>query len=173
MILAVAGSGQYTAIVSGNGGGTGIAFVEIYDLDDPTSSLAQLANISTRGFVGSAEDALIGGIIVGPANNVGEVILRAIGPSLVNVSDPLQDPTIELVDAQGARVAFNDNWRNSPDMDKIVAQNLAPSSDAEAAIDAVLPAGNYTAVVRSVDATTGVGLVEAYHILDMSGDASK
>lgn len=169
----VAGTGQYTVIVRGNDGGTGIALVEIYDLDDPATSLAQLANISTRGFVGSGEDALIGGIIVGPTNNVGEVIVRALGPSLANVTDPLQDPTIELVDEQGVRVAFNDNWRNSPKKDEIVAQNLAPSNDAEAVVDAVLPAGNYTAVVRSVDATTGVGLVEAYHIQDNSSTTAK
>ena len=57
--------GLYTAVVSGNNGGTGVALIELYDLDD-AGAAGELANISTRGFVGTEANVMIGGVIVGP-----------------------------------------------------------------------------------------------------------
>ena len=161
----VAGSGQYTAIVSGKNGGTGVALMEVYDLDDPLTATSQLANISTRGFVGAADNVLIGGYISGPGTNDGQVLLRAIGPSLSasGVPGPLQDPTLELFDANGSSIAFNDNWMDTQE-DEILATGLAPTNPSESAILEVQEAGSFTAVVRGVNNTTGIALVEAYHL---------
>jgi len=157
------GSGAYTAVVRGKDNGTGIALVEVYDLDDP-SATAQLANISTRGLVETEDNVMIGGFIIPPPDD-GRVLVRAIGPSLAssNVVDALQDPTVELHDASGTVVASNDNW---PDTDKaeIEATGIAPKDPLESAIVTTLPAGAYTSVVRGAGGATGVALVEVYHL---------
>lgn len=163
-ILITLDPGQYTAIVQGQAGGSGTALVEAYDLDATPAS--RFGNISTRGFVGTGTDVLIGGVIVA-AEEAGQanLILRALGPSLGNagVSDPLADPTLELHDADGALLAANDNWQDTQG-GIIASAGLAPNSEREAAIFATVPAGNYTAVVRGANATTGVGLVEVFNI---------
>jgi hypothetical protein len=99
---AVSGSGAYTAIVHGQNNTTGVALVEVYDLD-PVTATATLANISTRGFVQTEDSAMIAGFIAGTGTNTGQVLIRAIGPSLAgqNISNPLLDPTVELHDASG------------------------------------------------------------------------
>ena len=79
-IVATLDPGSYTAIVSGKNGGTGMALVEAYDLDNTVDS--QLANISTRGFVETGDNVMIGGFIVG--GETSRVALRAIGPSLAD-----------------------------------------------------------------------------------------
>ena len=162
----VPGSGQYTAVVSGNDGGTGVALVEVYDLDDVSDSLSQLANISTRGFVGTGDDALIGGIIIGPAVQDGQVLTRALGPSLggAGVADPLKNPTLDLYNGDGVIIASNDNWQDASNKDAIVATQLPPSDPNESAILMALPPGLYTAVVHGIAGTTGVALVEVYRL---------
>ena len=161
----VAGSGMYTAKVSGLNNGTGIGLMEVYDLDDPLTTTSQLANISTRGFVGTNDNVLIGGYISGPGTDDGKVLARAIGPSLTDADVPgaLQDPTLELFDGNGNSIAFNDNWQDTAG-DEILATGLAPTQDAESAILTSQVAGNYTFIVRGINNTTGIGLVEAYHL---------
>lgn len=149
--------GAYTAIVQGADNGTGIALIEAYDLDQ--TSDATLANISTRGFVQTGDDVMIGGFIV--LGNVDETVLvRGIGPSLP-VSGALADPTLELHDANGVTVASNDNWRDSQEAE-IEATGIPPTNDAESAILATLAPGGYTAILRGAGDTTGVALVEVY-----------
>lgn len=163
-VLTTLEPGAYTAIVSGKDGGTGIGLVEIYDLDQVSDSV--LANVSTRGFVGTGDDVLIGGLILGPSGGAARnVLLRAIGPSLAaaGLGEALQDPEVELYDSDGMSLAFNDNWRDSQESE-IEATGLAPADDKEAAIFATLPSGPFTAIVRGVDMTTGVALVEAYSV---------
>ena len=152
--------GAYTAIVSGKDGSTGVALVEGYDLDQRDNS--KLGNISTRGFVGSGEDVLIGGFIAGPSTRV---VVRAIGPSLGNggVQGALQDPTLELVDSNGAVIRANDNWKGTQQAE-LEAIGIQPSDDREAALIGSLIPGNYTAVVRGVSGGTGVALVEVYNL---------
>ena len=156
--------GAYTAIVRGAGGTTGIGLVEAYDLDQPADS--KLANISTRGFIDTGDNVMIGGFIIGP-EGLGDasVLVRAIGPSLGNfgVANALQDPTLELRDGSGTLLTSNDDWKES-EQAEIEATGLAPSVDAESAILATLPPGGYTAIVRGVADATGVGLVEVYHL---------
>lgn len=152
-----ANNSAYTAIVRGANNATGIAVVEAYDLNQSADS--KLANISTRGLVQTGDDVLIGGLIVvgqGPLR----VIVRAIGPSLP-VSGALADPALELHDGNGALLASNDNWRSDQETE-IMATGIPPTNDAESAIVQNLSLGNYTAIVRGVNATTGVALVEAY-----------
>jgi hypothetical protein len=151
-------------VLAGKEGGTGVGLVEGFDLDQTV--LSRLANISTRGVVGTADEVLIGGFILGP--NVGgmpRVIVRAIGPSLskAGVAGAVQDTTLELRDVHGTIVAQNDNWRTSQEAE-IKATGVPPSDDRESAVVIRLKPGNYTGVVRGKNNTTGVGLVEVFNI---------
>ena len=149
--------GSYTAIVSGVNNTTGIALVEAYDLDPTVDS--KLANISTRGLVGTGDNVLIGGFIV-LGIDAQEVIVRAIGPSLP-VMGKLADPTLELYDSNGVLLASNDNWRDTQEAE-IIATTIPPTNDAESALVETLPPAAYTAIVQGKDGTTGVALVEVY-----------
>ena len=128
--------GNYTAIVSGKNGGTGVALVEAYDLDQTVDS--HLANISTRGFVETGDNVMIGGFIVG--GDTATVALRAIGPSLgaAGIADPLADPFLELHNSNGDIVDSNDNWMDSPDKQTFIDDGLAPTNDKESVVLGVL-----------------------------------
>jgi hypothetical protein len=161
-IVATLNPGNYTAIVRGVNGGTGIALVEAYDLDLTAGS--KFRNISTRALVQTGDNVMIGGLIItGPYAK--KVIVRAIGPSLARygITNPLNDPTLELHDGNGTRIAFNDNWRDSQ-QSEIEATGLAPSNDSESAIVRTLPPGNYTAIVRGKNDTIGIALAEVYEL---------
>ncbi|CAN5606149.1 hypothetical protein BH18VER2_BH18VER2_00060 [soil metagenome] len=151
--------GAYTAIVSGKNNGVGVGLVEAYGLD----GTAQVANISTRGFVQTGDNVMIGGFIVLDTGASTSVLVRAIGPSLTGVASALADPTLELHDANGATLASNDNWQESQQTE-IEATGLQPTKDKESAILRTLPAGAYTAIVIGKDSSTGVGLIEAYNL---------
>ncbi len=170
--LAVPGSGEYTAVVRGKNGATGVGLVEIYDLDDPSAS-AELANISTRGITSTSDNVLIGGVIIGPSTGDtlanATVVLRAIGPSLADATPPvldaLPDPVLELHNGDGDLIALNDNWKDGDQADQIEkALGLAPTKPKEAALLANLVAGNYTAIVMGSNGGTGVALVEVFHV---------
>jgi hypothetical protein len=162
-ILATLAPGAYTAILSGNGNGTGVGLIEAYDLDQAAAS--QLANISTRGFVQTGDNILIGGFIVGGGGGgASTIVVRGLGPSLAgSVANPLQDPTLELHDENGATIGFDDDWKDAQSA-AIVAAKLAPKDPRESAIVALLPPGGYTGVVRGKNNTTGVGQVEVYNL---------
>ncbi len=170
-IVAYLSPGNYTAIVRGVDNMTGVGLVEVYDLSNNTN--ANLGNISTRSFVQTGDNVMIGGFIVqGPYPK--RVILRAIGPELsappYNVPNALADPTLELHNHTGALIASNDNWQTtiiggiitSDQVSDIMHSGHAPTEPSESAIIADLPPGNYTAIVRGVNNTNGVALVEVY-----------
>lgn len=161
-IVATLAPGRYTAVLASKNGGTGIGLVEVYDLEPGTSS--SLGNVSTRGFVGTGDNIIIGGLIIGNGDSP-IVVLRAIGPTLLNsgIGNPLLDPTLELHDGNGALLGFNDNWKNGQ-AQAVLATELGPLDDRESALVAFLTPGNYTAVVRGKGDTTGVALVEAYRV---------
>jgi hypothetical protein len=124
-----------------------------------------LANISARAFVQTGDNVMIGGfIVIGSGQK--NVIVRAIGPSLANhgITNPLQNPTLELHDHTGAVIASNDNWMNAPNKQEIVDSGLAPSNNLESAILTNLNPGAYTAIVRGVNNGTGIALVEGYDL---------
>jgi len=166
-IVATLSPGNYTAVVTGKNGATGVGLVEVYDLGPATDS--KLANISTRCFVDLDDNVLIGGFIVAGGNAAvqSRILVRAIGPSLLNSGIPnyLNDPLLDLYDANGATLASNDNWFDSH-TSEIESTGLAPSMNSESAILIRLPAGIYTAVVRGKNNSTGVALVEAYQLDD-------
>jgi hypothetical protein len=158
-ILMSLAPGSYTVIVSGANLTTGMAVVEVYDLDGAADS--KLANISTRAFVQTGDNVLIGGFIVVGQSSL-DVIVRAIGPSLP-VPGAIADPTLELRDASGNLIASNDNWRSSQET-AILQTGMAPTQDAESAIIATFSPGSYTAIVRGANGTIGVAVVEAYQL---------
>ncbi len=153
-----AGRTGYTAIVRGKDGGTGIASVEIYDLN-PTADSA-LANICSRGFVQTADNVMIGGFII-RGGGMKKVIVRSLGPSLT-VAGKLANPTLELYNANGVLIASNDDWRTGGQQQEIIDSTVAPPNDLEAAIVATLPSTAHTVIVRGKDGSTGVATVEAY-----------
>jgi plastocyanin len=134
---------------------------------------AMLHNISTRSFVQTADNVMIGGFIV-QGEGAKTVIIRAIGPELTpfGVPDVLANPTVELHDGTGALIGSNDDWQTTiiggiithDQVQDIINSGLAPTNGMESAIIATLPAGNYTAIVRGVSNTTGVALVEVYDL---------
>jgi sugar lactone lactonase YvrE len=161
-IVATLVPGNYTAKVRGKGDATGVALVEVYDLD--TANDARLAQISTRGLVLRDDNVLIGGFIVaGDAS--ANVLVRAIGPELTNkgVVAALADTSLELRDTNGGLLAANDDWK-SDQAQAIQDTTVPPTDDRESAILRTLAAGKYTAIVRGKDNSTGVALVEVYVI---------
>ena len=153
--------GAYTAVLKGVNNSTGLALVEVYDLGLLANSL--LANISSRSFVETADNVLIGGFITGnhPANSA--ILVRALGPSLKSqLPNAIDDPLLELRDANGAAIASNDNWKDSPERAQIEGTGIPPSNDLESAIYRNLAPGQYTAIVRGKN--NGVGVVEIYNI---------
>jgi hypothetical protein len=156
--------GSYTAVLRGNNGGQGIGLVEVYDLNASTTD-SQLANISTRSFVQNGNSVMIAGVILGGGTGGNRVLVRALGPSLsqFGVSNPLPDPTLGLYNAQGTLTKANNDWKESQQGD-IQATGLAPTNDLESAVLAILPSGNYTAIVGGTGGVIGVGLVEVYNL---------
>jgi hypothetical protein len=151
-------------VVRGKDGATGVGLVEVYDLGMGANS--KLANISTRGFVDTGDNVMIGGFIVGgSAANQTRIVVRAIGPSLsrFGLTNALQDPTLSLYDSNGNVMATNDNWRDG-NQPEVMAAGLAPTDDRESALFQSLSPGAYTAIVAGKGGTAGVGLVEAYNI---------
>src|SRR6185295_3084592 len=151
----------YSAIMRGlNGSGVGLA--EVYDLDKGPGS--QLLNLSSRGLVQTGDNVMIGGLIIAGSGST-KVLLRGIGPSLsaFGITNPLRDPKLELHNAQGTKIAENNDWQMATNALDIHATGLAPTNPRESAILTTQPAGNYTAILSGVGTMpTGVGVVEAY-----------
>jgi len=177
-ILVTLDPGSYTAIVSGVGGGTGVGLVEVFEVGTSTS---RLTNISTRGLVGTGDDVMIGGFIIG-GTEPKTVLVRARGPVLTDFGVPgeLADPFLQLFSEQTV-IAQNDNWQvtdplcGSPAAScggeaEIVATGLDPcvgnltGCTQESAILVTLPPGPYTAIVSGVGGGMGVGLVEVFEV---------
>jgi len=140
----------------------------------PTPAVtARLGNISTRGLVKTGSDVMIGGFII-QGSGTKTVIVRAIGPELTpfGIPNALADPTLTLHNGTGALIASNNNWQTtiiggiitSDQVSAIQNSGHAPTQPSESAISATLPPGNYTAIVRGMNNTTGNALVEVYDL---------
>ena len=153
--------GAYTVIVSGKDPTPGIGLVELYDISPLSNST--LSNMSTRGSVGTLDNVLISGFIVGDVGS-STVVVRALGPSLAShgVSGVLSDPTLEIFDSTGSSIASNNNWLDNINWIDVRKNALSPISQQESALVLHLPAGTYTAIVRGANGGTGIGLVEVY-----------
>jgi hypothetical protein len=159
-ILATLVPAAYTAIIRGRDNSGGIGLVEIYDLSQAAN--AKLANISSRGFLDAGDNAIIGGFIITPPRDA-RIIIRAIGPSLsqAGITGSLQDPTLDLRDANGMRVMFNNDWQDTQ-KEEIMRTGIQPTDPRESAIVVTLLPGNYTAIVRGNLDATGIAVVEIY-----------
>lgn len=152
-------AGQYTAVIGGKEGAEGTALVEVYD--DDLAAESQPANVSTLGFVGSGDDVLIGGFVVGVGS--AKVVVRALGPSLkpLGVENAIDDPTLEVHDGNG-NVTSNDDWQMAA-IGGSIPSSLQPLHSHESAIQMSLAPGSYTAIVGG-KGKTGVALVEVYNL---------
>lgn len=157
--------GAYTAILAGKNQRTGVGVVEIFDIDGAANS--QLGNISTRGFVRTEENVMIGGFILGGSSNNTRVALRGIGPSLAQFGlDPVMaDPTLELRDNNGVILVSNDNWQDDQvSAAQLSAAGLPLSDPKESGIFTSLPPGQFTAILAGKNGGTGIALVEIYNV---------
>jgi hypothetical protein len=155
--------GNYTVVLRGKDGSTGIGLVEAFDLDE--AAAPHILNLSTRGNVQTGDNVMIGGIITGGADEA-HVIFRGLGPSLTSNGAPiagrLQDPMLELHDKDGNKIAENDDWKDTQETE-IMQSGIAPTDDRESAIIGNYPAGQYTAILSGKN-ETGIGLVEAFKL---------
>jgi len=128
----------------------GIGQVDAYDLSPLSNS--KLANLSTRGSVGTGDDVLISGFFVGDVPS-DTVVILAIGPSLASlgVATALRDPMLTVYDNNGSAIASNDNWEHNASATDIMQDGLAPTDAAKSATLLHLPAGTYTTIVSGVD----------------------
>jgi hypothetical protein len=155
--------GAYTGVARGNGGTNGIGLVEVYDISQPVPS--KLANISTRALVGTGNDIVIAGFILGNNSGLTRIVVRGIGPSLTpfGVSNALANPALELRDNNGAVLISDNDWQDdSAQAAQLTAAGLAPTNPLEAGVAITLGPGQYTALLTGQGNTTGVGVVEVY-----------
>jgi hypothetical protein len=166
VILATLEPGNYTAILSGVAQTTGVALVEIYDKDAAVDS--DLANISTRGFVRTGDEVMIGGFTLGGNSNPTRIAVRALGPSLTSagLSEVLADPTLALHNADGTIMVSNDDWNDDPaSAAELTANGLALPHPQESGIfTSIAPPGQFTAIVAGKDGGVGIALVEIYNL---------
>jgi hypothetical protein len=162
-IVATLDPEAYTAVVTGRNSTSGVALVEVYDLNQSVDS--KLANMSTRAFVSTGDNIVIAGLILGGNSGQDRIIVRGIGPSLTGfgVPNPLANPTLELRDSNGALLEANNNWQDyPPEAAELIAAGLAPAHPLESGIAITLPPGQYTALLAGQDNGSGVGVVEVY-----------
>ncbi|MEO6004287.1 MAG: DUF1800 family protein [Opitutus sp.] len=136
-----------------------------------SADVARLVNLSSRAQVGTGDDLLISGFVIGPGGNK-TVLIRAVGPTLSTqgVSGFLADPLLDLHNSTGAIIASNDNWApgDAATMSTVGAFSL-PAGSKDSAIVRSLAPGGYSAVVSGVGKTTGISLIEIYEIDATSG----
>jgi hypothetical protein len=158
--------GAYTAVLRGKNNTSGVALIEVYDLSPAV--LAKLANISTRALVGTGDNIVIAGFVLGGGqDNTARIAVRGIGPSLtaVGVTNALANPMLELRDGNGALLIANNDWQDNPaQAAELTAAGLAPANQLESGIVATLAPGTYTALLVGHNNGTGVGLVEFYDL---------
>ena len=162
-IIPTLSPGVYTVVANAKNTDSGIGLVEMYDLSSLSDS--RMANISARGLVGTGDQVLINGFIVGDVSNA-TVVIRALGPSLASfgVDSALSDPSFTVYDQNGIAIAANDNWQDNISMSDVEANGLAPSDPAEAATILHPPAGVYSVIVSGAAGETGIGLLEIYDL---------
>lgn len=165
VIIATLQPGAYTALLTGKNQTTGLALVEVYDLESAAN--AQLSNISTRGFVRSGNGVMIGGFILGNQSGSARIAVRGRGPSLsqFGLNPVLADPVLEIRDTNGAVLLTNDDWESdAASAAQLTASGLAPMDPKEAGIFATLPPGDFTAILAGKENGVGIGLVEVYNV---------
>ncbi len=163
-IVTTLNPGPYTALVSGKAGATGLALVEVYDLDTRDSTgvaTSRTVNLSTRAKVGTGSNVMILGFIIG-GTTPRDILVTAIAGSLAEygITDALTDSQLEIHDASGKIIATNDDWIDSPDFNTIASTGASPRDPLEAAVWLHLQPGAYTAIVSGTNGAQGVALPE-------------
>ncbi|HJU10996.1 MAG TPA: aryl-sulfate sulfotransferase, partial [Candidatus Binataceae bacterium] len=155
--------GAYSFVCTQKDATPGIGLVEAYDLSPLANST--LANISTRGTVGTGDNVLIAGFIVGQVEK-DTVVIRGLGPSLASsgIAAPLSDPFLTVYDGNGEVLATNDNWGGDYSAQQMTDRGLAPVDEMEAATILHLAPGAYSAILSGSSGSTGVGLIEIYSL---------
>jgi hypothetical protein len=164
-MVAVLPPGRYTAFVTGKNQTQGIGLVEVYDTNDAAAT--ELANLSTRGYVGQENDVMIAGFILGTEAGSVDIAIRGIGPSLhdYGLNNVLPDPALSLHNANGSPIAVNDDWESDPvSAAQLTAHGLALKNSKEAGLFVTLAPGQYTAVLNGKFIGAGLGLVEVYNL---------
>jgi outer membrane protein assembly factor BamB len=162
--------GAQTAQVTGKGGASGLALVELYDAGGAAS--AQLINLSARSFVGTGGNVLIAGFVI---DGTRSLLIRGIGPTLANygLSGTLAQPQLRLFrSAAGQQTVVADNtvWSSATNSAAIKTTGSAlfafplANGSADCAFLVTLPAGSYSAQVSGISNTTGVGMIEVYEV---------
>jgi hypothetical protein len=147
----------------GNANSSGVALVEVYDLNQGVDS--KLANLSTRAFVRTGDNIVIAGFMLDGDSSGDRIVVRGIGPSLSagGVINALANPSLELHDSNGALLISNNDWQdNAAQAAEITAAGLAPTNNLESALAATLPPGLYTALLYGMNSGVGIGVVEVY-----------
>jgi hypothetical protein len=166
-VTGAAGSGSFTTDAF-TMAGTLTYSINNYDFVAFRSAAAnRFGNISTRGFVGTGQNLLIGGFIISGGPKL--VLVRVLGPGLANygVTAPLTDPSVTLYQGQTA-IASNTGWQNQASagtVAEIQATHLSPPDSGDDAILVELEPGAYTAIVSGASGDTGTALVEVYEVL--------
>ena len=163
------GEGVRTVVVSAASDAGGLALAEVFELETDASSESRLANLSARGFVDRGDRVLIGGFALDGEAPM-RLLIRGVGPGLESrgVASALPDPVISLYDAEGKMIESNDDWSRGAEGTTIaslasdVGAFALKDDSKDAALIAILPPGLYTAVLRSKDDDSGVGLLELY-----------
>jgi hypothetical protein len=166
----------YTAVVSGNAGGAGVALVEVYDVSENATSAQKVVNLASRGAAGSGDNTLTAGFVIS-GTLPKRVLIRGVGPTLggFGVAGTLADPQLALFTQGGAVIATNDNWSTPVTASAADAAQLAAAAAAvgafaytpaskDAALLLNLAPGPYTVQVGGVANTTGAALVEVYEV---------
>ena len=160
-IVATLNPGAYTAIVTGYGTTSGVALVEVFEIDHPETPLI---NISTRGPVYTGDNVMIAGLII-QGDTAKTVLIAARGPSIAgppfNVPGTIANPTLSLYSGQTV-IASNDNWPESANAAQIRMAIGVPTNGLESAILITLQPGAYTAIVSGANGGTGLSLVEVF-----------
>lgn len=158
--MATLAPGAHTPIVSGVAGGTGVGIVEVFELDTQSC----LENTSTRGFVGTGDDVMIGGFIT-DGDTSKRVVIRGRGPSLADfgVQGALMNPNLTLTRVTGEFIDSNDNYQEHSSVEEL-PQRFIPTNSSESLIMTTLEPGAYTAILNGVGNTEGVGIVEVFEV---------
>ncbi|MDE1874922.1 MAG: hypothetical protein KGI79_02560 [Patescibacteria group bacterium] len=158
--------GIRTIQVSGQGGKTGVALVELYAV--PNSGTARLINLSTRGDVGTGQEILDAGLVIG--GSVPEkVLIRGVGPTLskFGVNGVLPDPVLVLFDKDGNKIGMNAGWQGDSVLAGIFTETgafaLSPTSKDDAMV-VTLPPGQYTCQLSGASGDTGNAMIEVYEL---------
>ena len=130
----------------------------IYDDDGDTG---ELVNLSTRGYVGTGDEVLIGGFII--FNGPQRMLIRAVGPSLAGVEGVVSDPFLQIINnADQSLVVENDNWTDdASQIQLIIDTGLGGLNLFESALLITLQAGSYSAIV-SPNGSPGIGSIEIF-----------